>query len=152
MANIPILRFDPPRRSDALDNAAGNAPPQPGILSVTSAGALGLPVGIAIILALLGAIHPFVSSYVAEWRQTRQEEVRVRRERAVDEAAWLRSVLALDDDTRRETAFKFLLKARLVDDPDGTLQKLAAKDIPFIHREAPGPKQEIKAGQPLQPH
>jgi hypothetical protein len=68
----------------------------------------------------------------------------MRRERAVDEAVWLRSVLALDDDTRRETAFKFLLKARLVDDPERTLQKLTAKEIPFIDREARGASKKSK--------
>jgi hypothetical protein len=70
----------------------------------------------------------------------------MRRERAVDEAVWLRSVLALDDDTRRETAFKFLLKARLVDDPERTLQKLTAKEIPFIDREGTRPQARNQRG------
>jgi hypothetical protein len=157
MANIPLLRFDPPvpvrgdgdvQRDGAI---GGNAPPQPGTLSVTTAGAVGLPVAIAIVLALLGAIQPFVNSWVTSRLQSRQEEARARTERTVAEAAWIRSALAVEDDTKREAALKFLVKAGLVQDPNKNLVNLRAAEIPFLRPAQPAAEQEIKDKPPPPP-
>jgi hypothetical protein len=99
---------------------------------VTPAGAVGLPVGIAIVLALLGAIQPLVSSFVSTRLQERQDAARVRSAEAASQAAWLRSVLAVQDDKKREIALKFLVKARLVNDDGQALINLRVEEIPFV--------------------
>ena len=148
MADIPLMRFNAPR--DAARIAEG-PPPQPGTLSLTPAGAVGLPVGIAIVLALIGAIQPLVSSFVTTRLQEGQEAARVRSAEAASEAVWLRSVLAVQDDKKREIALKFLVKARLVKDDGHALINLKAEEIPFVETPQPVNNQGIKNQSPPRP-
>jgi hypothetical protein len=148
MADIPLMRFNPAR--DAAGITEGT-PPQPGTLSVTPAGAVGLPVGIAIVLALLGAIQPLVSSFVSTKLQERQDAARVRSAEAASQAAWLRSVLSVQDDKKREIAVKFLVKAGLVNDAGNALINLKAEEIPFVAPATPADVQGIKNQSPPRP-
>ena len=150
MASIPLFRYDPPvpSRPRSSQDATAEVPPAPGTVSLTPAGAAGV---IGVIVALSGAFQPWLSTWVSTGLQKRQEEARLRTETIAREAAWLKSALAVEDAGKRNVALKFLVKARLVEDPAGALDKLTAAEIPYLAPIQPPATPEIKNTNPPVP-
>jgi hypothetical protein len=109
---------------------------------------------LGVLVALIGAFSPFVSSCTTATQQKRQEERQVRSERITRETAWLRSALAVEKRDERDVALKFIVRTKLVDDPDGTLANLVAGEIPYLAPTAPTPparQQDIQDTTPPAP-
>jgi hypothetical protein len=155
MLKIPLFYYDPPVNTvihnvqgEMGEIQTGGIPPAPGTVSVTGVGATAL---IGAFVALLGAFQPWVSACSAARLQARQDEAKLRTDRITREATWLRSALAVEDSGKRSVALKFLVRAKLIEDPGGVLDRFTLSEIPYLAPVQPAITQDIQNTNPPPP-
>ena len=112
--------------------------------------AAAVPVVIASIVAIAGAVLPFFSGTLEGRLKQAVEEAKTESERRDDEAEWMKSALSIEDPAERAKAVRFLSKAGLVLDPDKRLSTISDSDVPRILR-IPEPTKPPAPGAPALP-